>query len=117
MDPSVIAHLTLILVVFTGLLLAAAAMVYMERKVAAAIQQRYGPYLVGPKGLLQPFADVTKLIFKETLRPAGADRWLFMLAPVLSATAAFGRSSSLNISLRTSAKGWSRPFGPTRYGP
>jgi len=89
MDPSVIAHLTLILVVFTGLLLAAAAMVYMERKVAAAIQQRYGPYLVGPKGLLQPFADVLKLMFKEELRPKAADALLFSLAPMLSAAAAF----------------------------
>jgi len=89
MDVSVIAHLTLILVVFTGLLLAAAAMVYMERKVAAAIQQRYGPYLVGPKGLLQPFADVLKLMFKEELRPKAADALLFSLAPILSAAAAF----------------------------
>jgi NADH-quinone oxidoreductase subunit H len=57
--------------------------------VAAALQQRYGPYLVGPKGTLQPIADVIKLIFKETLRPKGADRILFMLAPLISATAAF----------------------------
>jgi len=89
MDVSLIAHLTLILVVFTGLLLASAAMVYMERKVAAAIQQRYGPYLVGPKGLLQPFADVIKLMFKEGLRPKAADALLFSLAPILSAAAAF----------------------------
>ena len=89
MDITLIAHLTLILVVFTGLLLAAAAMVYMERKVAAAIQQRYGPYLVGPKGLLQPFADVLKLMFKEELRPKAADALLFSLAPILSAAAAF----------------------------
>jgi len=89
MDVSVIAHLTLILVVFGGLLLSAAAMVYMERKVAAAIQQRYGPYLVGPKGLLQPFADVIKLMFKEDLRPKAADALLFSLAPMLSAAAAF----------------------------
>jgi len=89
MDVSLIAHFTLILVVFTGLLLSAAAMVYMERKVAAAIQQRYGPYLVGPKGLLQPFADVLKLMFKEELRPKAADALLFSLAPILSAAAAF----------------------------
>lgn len=89
MDVSVIAHLTLILVVFGGLLLSAAAMVYMERKVAAAIQQRYGPYQVGPKGLLQPFADVIKLMFKEELRPKAADALLFSLAPMLSAAAAF----------------------------
>ena len=89
MDTSVIAHLTLILVVFTCLLLAAAVMVYMERKVAGAIQQRYGPYLVGPYGVLQPFADVLKLMFKEELRPKAADALLFSLAPILSAAAAF----------------------------
>jgi NADH-quinone oxidoreductase subunit H len=61
----------------------------MERKVAGLIQQRYGPYLVGPRGLLQPLADIVKLIFKEELRPKAADKVLFYLAPVLSATAAF----------------------------
>jgi NADH-quinone oxidoreductase subunit H len=71
------------------LLLSSAAMVYAERKVAALIQQREGPNRVGPKGLLQPFADVIKLMFKEELRPGGADAVLFLLAPVLSAAAAF----------------------------
>jgi NADH-quinone oxidoreductase subunit H len=64
-------------------------MVYMERKVAALIQQRYGPYLVGPHGLLQPLADIVKLMFKEELRPVAADRVLFILAPIVSAAAAF----------------------------
>ncbi len=86
---AVMVHLGLILAVFTGLLLSAAGMVYMERKVAADIQQRYGPYLVGPYGALQPFADVIKLMFKEELRPRAADAILFTLAPILSATAAF----------------------------
>jgi NADH-quinone oxidoreductase subunit H len=84
-----IAQLGLVLFVFTALLLAAAAMVYAERKLAAAFQQRLGPYLVGPRGLLQPFADVFKLMLKEELRPRGADALIFMLAPVISATAAF----------------------------
>jgi NADH-quinone oxidoreductase subunit H len=84
-----IAQIILILIVFTCLLLSAAAMVYMERKVAGAIQQRFGPYLVGPKGLLQPFADVIKLMFKEELRPKAADALLFSIAPMLSAAAAF----------------------------
>jgi len=64
-------------------------MVYAERKVAASLQQRLGPYLVGPKGALQPLADIVKLLFKEELRPAAADRLLFTLAPMISATAAF----------------------------
>jgi NADH-quinone oxidoreductase subunit H len=64
-------------------------MVYVERKVAALLQQRLGPYLVGPKGLLQPLADVIKLMFKEELRPKAADRFLFALAPIISASCAF----------------------------
>ena len=86
---TVLAQLGLVLAVFVMLLLASAAMVYAERKVAALIQQREGPNRVGPKGLLQPFADVIKLMFKEELRPGGADAVLFLLAPVISATAAF----------------------------
>jgi NADH-quinone oxidoreductase subunit H len=89
MALGVIAHLVLILIVFTCLLLSAAAAVYLERKVAADIQQRFGPNRVGPYGALQPFADVIKLMFKEGLRPKAADPFLFYLAPVLSATAAF----------------------------
>jgi NADH-quinone oxidoreductase subunit H len=69
--------------------ISAAVLVYMERKVAAFMQQRYGPYLVGPRGLLQPLADIVKLIFKEELRPKAADSLLFYAAPVLAATAAF----------------------------
>jgi NADH-quinone oxidoreductase subunit H len=53
------------------------------------MQQRYGPYLVGPHGVLQPLADILKLLMKEELRPKGADKWLFTLAPILSVTAAF----------------------------
>src|SRR6188508_1544568 len=74
---------------FFMLLNSAAVLVYMERKVAALVQQRYGPYLVGPKGLLQPLADIIKLMFKEELRPKAADSILFYAAPILSATAAF----------------------------
>jgi NADH-quinone oxidoreductase subunit H len=89
MDPLVIARLGLIGFTFVMLLSSAAGLVYMERKVAAWVQQRYGPYLVGPYGLLQPLADIVKLLMKEELRPKAADALLFALAPVLSATAAF----------------------------
>jgi NADH-quinone oxidoreductase subunit H len=88
-SPVVIVQLGLVFVVFTLLLLSSAAMVYAERKVAALIQQREGPNRVGPAGLLQPFADVIKLMFKEELRPGGADAILFVLAPIISAAAAF----------------------------
>jgi NADH-quinone oxidoreductase subunit H len=92
-SPELIAHAGLIVVVFFALQISAAVLVYMERKVAAFVQQRYGPYLVGPRGLLQPLADIIKLIFKEELRPKAADSILFYVAPVLSATAAFAAFS------------------------
>ncbi len=86
---TVLVQLALVLFVFTCLLLSAAAMVYAERKLAAAFQQRSGPNRVGPMGLLQPFADVLKLMFQEELRPGGADRALFLVAPIISAACAF----------------------------
>jgi NADH-quinone oxidoreductase subunit H len=85
--PSVIG--TMIFVVFNALIIASAILVLAERKIMGFMQQRYGPYLVGPWGLLQPIADIIKLVFKEELRPKGADRWLFTLAPVISVVAAF----------------------------
>jgi NADH-quinone oxidoreductase subunit H len=84
-----IAQIGLILVVFNGLLLAAAGMVWVERRLAAVLQQRRGPNRVGWAGLLQPFADVIKLMFKEELRPKAADAVLFGLAPIISAMCAF----------------------------
>ena len=89
MDPVFIVQIALIVVIFHALLLSAAGMVWAERKVAARLQQRFGPIYVGPAGLLQPFADVLKLFFKEELRPAAADRILFYIAPIISAAAAF----------------------------
>src|SRR5262245_25618442 len=93
MTPELIAQLGLIVTVFFALQISAAVLVYMERKVSAFVQQRYGPYLVGPYGLLQPLADIVKLVFKEELRPKAADSILFYVAPVLSATAAFAAFS------------------------
>ena len=93
MDARLIAQLGVIGFTFFMLLNSAAILVYMERKVAALVQQRYGPFLVGPKGLLQPLADIIKLMMKEELRPLAANKWLFYLAPVVSATAAFAAFS------------------------
>jgi NADH-quinone oxidoreductase subunit H len=93
MTPLLLAQIGLILFVFFMLLNSAAVMVYVERKVAALLQQRMGPYLVGYKGSLQPLADIVKLLFKEELRPAAADKLLFALAPIISATAAFAAFS------------------------
>ncbi len=89
LDPVLLVQVSLVVVVFHALLLSAAGMVWAERKVAARLQQRFGPTLTGPAGLLQPFADVIKLFFKEELRPKAADKVLFYIAPVISATTAF----------------------------
>lgn len=63
--------------------------VYAERKVAGFMQDRLGPMRVGPYGLLQTIADAIKLLFKEAIYPAGADRVLFLMAPCLVVIAAF----------------------------
>ncbi|MCL4156355.1 UNVERIFIED_CONTAM: hypothetical protein GTU68_005776, partial [Idotea baltica] len=70
------------------LLTAAAYTVYFERKVAAWIQQRVGPNRVGPWGLLQPLADVIKLILKEDIVPFSADKLVHFIAPIISVTIA-----------------------------
>jgi NADH-quinone oxidoreductase subunit H len=92
-NPSIVAHLVLIVMVFNCLVLASAFMVWMERKVCAYIQDREGPNRVGPAGLLQPFADVIKLVFKESLRPLAADKLVFLLAPIISTATAFAAFS------------------------
>jgi NAD(P)H-quinone oxidoreductase subunit 1 len=58
-------------------------LVWLERKISAAAQQRIGPEYAGPLGVLQPVADGLKLVFKEDVVPAKADRWLFTLGPII----------------------------------
>ena len=77
-----------------GAILALAALtpvclIWLERKIAGHFQARLGPMRVGWHGLLQPVADGIKLIFKEILKPEGADSFLFFLAPILPATGSF----------------------------
>ncbi len=74
--------------IFGVLLTLAAYLVLAERKLLARMQLRYGPNRVGPFGLLQPLADVIKLLTKEDFVPAAADKWLFLIAPGLSAVTA-----------------------------
>ena len=67
------------------LITAVAYVQYIERRVMAFMQSRLGPNRVGPQGLLQPLADILKLIFKEDMIPAGADVPVYFLAPALAA--------------------------------
>jgi NADH-quinone oxidoreductase subunit H len=73
-----------ILAIVVALLLSIAYLTYAERKVLSAVQIRKGPNVVGPFGLLQPIADGVKLLFKETILPAGANRVVFIAAPMLT---------------------------------
>jgi NADH-quinone oxidoreductase subunit H len=73
-----------IFAILLPLLLSVAYLTYAERKVIAAMQLRKGPNVVGPFGLLQPIADAVKLLFKETILPSGANRIVFLMAPMLT---------------------------------
>ncbi len=77
-----------ILVLTVGLLLTVAYVLLADRKIFAAVQMRRGPNVVGAFGLLQSFADLLKFVFKEVVIPAGANKVLFLIAPMISATLA-----------------------------
>jgi len=90
-----------IMAILVPLLVAVAYLTYAERKVIAAMQLRKGPELVGPFGLLQPIADALKLLFKETIVPAGANRMVFLIAPILTFVLAMVAWSVIPV-----AEGW-----------
>ena len=73
-----------VIVIAVPLIIGVAYLTYAERKVIGWMQVRIGPNRVGPLGLLQPFADVLKMLFKEIIVPSGASRALFFIAPMLS---------------------------------
>ncbi len=77
-----------IVFLFTFLILGAALAVLAERKISAFIQERYGPNRVGPWGIIQPFADVVKLVMKEDIVPQAANRFIHDLAPIISISVA-----------------------------
>ena len=106
--PLFMVSLVKIVVLLFVLLTSIAYLVWFERKVAAHIQARIGPYRVGPHGLLQPLADGLKFLFKEDTTPAGADRLVYFLAPFLTMTLAIS-----SIALIPFGPGSVRIFGHT----
>jgi NADH-quinone oxidoreductase subunit H len=73
------------LLLLVALLIFVAYILYADRKIWAAVQMRRGPNVVGPFGLLQPFADLLKFVVKEPIVPAGANKGIFLLAPLVTA--------------------------------
>src|SRR5580658_4033654 len=90
-----------ILLVTVGLLISCAFLIWGDRKLFAGVQMRKGPNVVGPFGLLQSFADLGKFLLKELIIPAGADKIVFLLAPLISVTLALGAWAAMPI-----APGW-----------
>ncbi len=90
-----------ILLVTVVLLLSVAFLILADRKIFAGTQMRKGPNVVGPFGLLQSFADLGKFLLKELIIPDGADKFVFLLAPVISVTLALGAWSAIPF-----APGW-----------
>ena len=83
-NPLLVISILKIVVVMGVLMTALAYIVWFERKLIAHIQVRWGPYRVGPHGLLQPLADALKFLFKEDPTPAGVDKTVYFLAPFIS---------------------------------
>ena len=81
--PYVIGALIKIAIFWIFIMLVVAYTVYAERRVLAVIQNRLGPNRVGWQGLLQPFADLLKFIFKEDIIPLAVNKWLYILAPII----------------------------------
>jgi NADH-quinone oxidoreductase subunit H len=94
----VVVQIALSLAVILPLLVVIAYLLLMDRKVWAAVQLRRGPNVVGPFGLLQSFADLIKFAVKEPLIPAGADKTVFLLAPLATATFALAAWAVIPVS-------------------
>jgi NADH-quinone oxidoreductase subunit H len=91
-------------VLLVALLIIVAFLLLMDRKVWAAVQLRRGPNVVGPFGLLQSFADLLKFVLKEPLIPAGADKGVFLLAPLVASVLALAAWAVIPLN----ENGWGR---------
>ena len=98
--PLLVVALPKVVILLFVMLTALAYLTWFERKVVAHIQSRWGPYRVGPHGLLQPLADGVKFLFKEDVTPAAADKFAYFLAPFLALSLAITSIAVI-------------PFGPT----
>jgi NADH-quinone oxidoreductase subunit H len=99
---SLLRHVLESLLLLVCLLLSTAALIYLERKVWGAVQLRRGPNVVGPWGILQPFADFFKFMLKEPIIPASANKGVFVLAPLVSVVLAMAAWAVIPV-----ADGWS----------
>src|SRR5271168_4832338 len=95
---SLLRHVLESLLLLVCLLLSTAALIYIERKIWGSVQMRRGPNVVGPWGVLQPFADFLKFILKEPIIPASANKGVFVLAPVVSVILAFAAWAVIPVS-------------------
>ncbi|HUU25900.1 MAG TPA: NADH-quinone oxidoreductase subunit H, partial [Methyloceanibacter sp.] len=94
----IVAHSVALIVI---LLIVVAFVLYADRKVWAAVQMRRGPNVVGPFGLWQSFADLLKFVFKEVIIPAGSNKGLFLMAPIITAGLAISAWAVIPVD-----KGW-----------
>src|SRR4051794_10045044 len=92
----IVAQSLLLLVI---LLVAIAYVLYADRKIWAAVQMRRGPNVVGPWGLLQSFADLLKFVVKEPIIPAGANKGIYLLAPLVTAILALSAWAVIPVNL------------------
>jgi len=99
-----------VVVVLVVLLTAIAYAVWVERKLVAHLQSRWGPYRVGPHGLLQPVADGLKFLFKEDILPSEVDKVVYFLAPFLAFTLAFASIATIPFGESITLAGHRIPF-------
>lgn len=85
----VVSVIVKIVIILIPLILTVAYLTYFERKVIGFMQLRVGPNVTGPRGLIQPFADVFKLLFKEVTRPKLSNKALFYIGPIMSLAPSF----------------------------
>ena len=112
--PLLIVVLPKVVILLFLLLTALAYLTWFERKVVAHIQSRWGPFRVGPHGLLQPLADGVKFLFKEDVTPAGADKFVYFLAPFLALSLAITSIAVIPFGPQElTIFGQSTPFGIT----